>query len=379
MGRICCFCETWESGGIESFLHNVLLRLDLTETEVDLAAACIRESVFTAALREKGVRFVELSGRVRSPENGRRFRELLRQRQYDAVHFNLFQGLSLHYVRIAEEEGVPVRIAHSHNTALRRSVGRSLKLLLHRAGQRLYTASATELWACSEDAARFLFARDRLEADGYTFIPNGIETERFRFDGEVRRAVRRELGVGGAPVICSVGRLCGQKNQDFLLDVFAEVQRRRTDCFLLLVGEGDAEAALREKARRLGIAERVIFYGVTAHVERLLWAADVMAFPSLFEGLGIVAVEAQAAGLPVIASERVPREVYITPGAVRLALSAGAAVWAEQLLEAVPPHDRAASAARVRAAGFDVSDMAETVGRGYGIRQRVPVGPEDAI
>ena len=377
MRRICCFCETWESGGIESFLTNVLLHADLAETEVDIAAACIRDSVFTDALEEKGVRFRELTGRLRSPENFAVFRALLRERRYDAVHFNLFQGLSLYYVRIAAEEGVPVRIAHSHNTALRRSRGRSLKLLLHRGGRALFTDAATELWACSEDAARFLFAGGSLRTRGYTFIPNGIETQRFRFDPALRAAARGELNAGDALVIGSIGRLCSQKNQTFLLDVFAEVLKRRADSLLLLVGEGEQETALREKVRRLGVSDKVIFYGVTGCVERLLCAMDIFAFPSLFEGLGIVAVEAQATGLPVIASEHVPREVYVTGEAQPLALAAGAAVWAEQLLAAEPPEDRAAAADAVRAAGFDIADTTRKVERGYGMQRCLLRVPEE--
>lgn len=358
MRRICCFCESWESGGIESFLNNVLLRMNLANMEIDIVAASVKNSVFTAGLKEHGIRFVELSGKLRSFENFRLFRQLLREQNYDVVHFNLFQGLSLHYVWIAKEEGVPVRIAHSHNTALRKSAGRQIKLLLHKLGSELFTGAATDLWACSGAAAEFLFPPRELKRRDFRFIPNGIETERFHFQETVRERIRAELGLSDAFVIGNIGRLCYQKNQSFLLDVFSEVIRRRPNSRLLLIGEGVDRAALESKATKLGIRDNVIFYGVTDHVEHLLWAMDVFAFPSLFEGLGIVAVEAQASGLPVICSEHVPKEVKVTEHLRFAALDLSA--WTDAIL-AIPPSFGRGDPTPVKRAGFDIEDTVRLI------------------
>lgn len=365
MRRICCFCESWESGGIESFLHNILLRMDLTGIEVDIVAAQLKDSVFTQALRERGVRFQELSGSQRNlSENHRRFAALLRERRYDVVHLNIFQGMSLYYARLAKQAGVPVRIAHSHNTDLRQSLTRPLKLWLHRRYSQRCAADATALWACSERAARFLFPTELLARCGFTFIPNGIDTERFRFHAAVREDVRRELGLTDQFVIGNIGRLCQQKNQSFLLDVLAQAAKLRPGLRLLLIGEGGDLAALKEKAERLGVADRVLFYGTTKHPERLLWAMDVFAFPSLFEGLGIVAIEAQAAGLPVVCSEHVPPEAAVTPLVTRLPLAAGAAAWAGALLSKQKV-DRSNDVRQLRAAGFDIADVADLIKNEY--------------
>jgi glycosyltransferase involved in cell wall biosynthesis len=357
--KVCCFCERWESGGIESFLSNVIHRLDLERVQVDIAAACLAGSVFTEPLQRLGVRFFELSGRQRSlVENHRQFLALLRRERYHVVHLNLFQGLALAYAGTARRAGVPVRIAHSHNTGLRKSGTRPLKLLVHNMAKYIFAREATAFWACSREAAGFLFPKGALNRRGYRFIPNGIEVERFRFDPAVREQVRGELGVEGQFVIGHVGRLCDQKNQDFLLEVFAQVKRRRPESRLLLVGEGELLGRLKEKAGELGVAESVIFYGPASRVERLLWAMDVFAFPSRFEGLGIAAVEAQAAGTPVAASEFVPDEACAGPIFRRLSLDAGAYAWADALLGACRPADRASCADRVKEAGFDISGVA---------------------
>lgn len=361
--RVCCFCEKWESGGIESFLHNVFLYMDMDTVQVDIVAAELSESVFTQPLREHGIRFMELSGKQqRLWTNHHMFRELLRREKYDVVHLNIFHALSLYYAHLAKQEHVPIRVAHSHNTALRQSQTRVLKQLVHCMARELFTGSATDLWACSEVAANFLFSKKGLKNSGFRFIPNGIDTGRFRFDSAVRKSIRRELGVEDQFLIGNIGRLCYQKNQAFLLDLFATMFRLRPKCCLLLIGEGEAEAALRQKAERLGVANAVIFYGTSAHVERLLWAMDVFVFPSHFEGLGIAAIEAQAAGLPVVASENVPKEACVTDSFQTVPLGAGEKKWSQALLaRRSGAINREAGAAIVQEAGFDIRTVAERI------------------
>lgn len=386
--RVCVFCETWMSGGIESFLCNVLTRMDPSQIELDLVVSRIEVSVFTKALLECGARFFELSGdQRRVAENHRRFRELVQKQHYDVLYLNACHGLSMAFLRIAKHEGIPVRIAHSHNTALRKSLTRPLKLVIHNLSKRRYTKDATELWACSRIAAEFMFDRGVMKERGFKFIPNGIDVERFCFNQEVRETIRKELGLVGCFVIGNVGRLCYQKNQTFLLDVLAEVLKHCPDSRMLLVGEGEEKPTLTEKARKLGISDKVIFYGTVDCVERLLWAMDAFVFPSRFEGFGIAAVEAQAAGLPVICSDIVPVEAYVTTHIRSLPLAAGTVAWAKELLkvqrclhagadeidrsEAVGPSgdrdsinvgtDVLSSVDEVRAAGFDVGKISEEI------------------
>lgn len=361
MRKICIFCETWESGGIESFLHNVISRMDRSDLELHLVAARLSESVFTAPMEALGVRFIQLSGSPRRVlSNHRMFRRLLRREQYDLVHLNLFQGMSLYYARIAKEEGVPLRIAHSHNTALRKSLLRPLKLLLHRLYAARFAAEATDFWACSRPAAEFLFPAGLLKERGFRFIPNGIDTARFSLDPARRGELRRELNAEGRFLVGSVGRLCYQKNQTFSLEVFERLLSRRPDSMLLLVGDGPDLDALKRRADELGVAGRVIFYGTSRRVEELFWAMDAFLFPSRFEGLGIVAVEAQAAGLPTLCSEHVPAEAAVTPLFERLALTDGAEAWAKRLA-AIDPSGRRDTAAQVAESGFELRDVARSI------------------
>ena len=365
MRKICIFCETWESGGIESFLNNMIGRMDLSGLEIHLVAAKLSESVFTEPLRARGVRFLELSGSPRRVlRNHRMFRALLRREKYDLVHLNLFQGVSLDYARIAREEGVPVRIAHSHNTALRKSLLRPVELLLHRVFSALRAREATEFWACSRWAAEFLFPAKLLRARGFRFIPNGIDTARFALRTQERERTRKDLGVGGSFLVGNVGRLCFQKNQQFALEAFERLLSLRPDSMLLLVGDGDDRAALEREAAARGLEKRVIFYGTSKRVEELFRAMDAFVFPSRFEGLGIVAVEAQAAGLPTLCSEHVPDEAAVTPLFRRIPLTDGAEAWAKALAE-IDPARRRDTASLVREAGFELADVAALIEQTY--------------
>ena len=362
--RVCCFCEKWESGGIESFLHNVIMKMDLSCLEIDIVAAQICESVFTTSLKEKGVRFYELSGsQHKLLKNHKMFRRLLKERQYDVVHLNVFQGLSLYYAYLAKKAGVQRIIAHSHNSALRQSSTRCLKLVLHNAGKNLWAKNATEYWTCSKLAAEFMFTPSSLRK--YEFIPNGIDIEKFRFNDEVRKKIRKDLDIEDTFVVGNVGRLCYQKNQEHLLEVFARLQAQRPDSVLLLVGEGELKAELQQQVEKLGVADKVIFYGVTDKVEKLFWAMDIFAFPSRFEGLGIVVVEAQAAGLPAVCSDNVPDEAVVTDLVQRVKLSAGADNWVESILNCQVNLDRLVVNEQVKKSGFAVEDVSRRIEKAY--------------
>ena len=181
----------------------------------------------------------------------------------------------------------------------------------------------------------------------------------------MRAKVRKDLGIENKLVIGNVGRLCYQKNQEYLLEVFAKLQSQRSASVLLLIGEGELKAELQQKTEQLGVADKVIFYGVTDKVQELLWAMDEFAFPSRFEGLGIVVVEAQAAGLPVICSDNVPDEAVVTDLVQKVKLSSGVDSWTESILNCQANSDRLAANEQVQKSGFAVADVAKRIERVY--------------
>lgn len=367
MGRkICILCERWESGGIESFLCNVLLRIDMTDLNVDIVAAEIKESIFTQKLKDKGINFIELSGNCYNIfKNYALFKRLLKEERYSVVHLNAFQGMSLYYIHLAKFHGVPCRIIHSHNSALRQSKLRWIKTVVHNIYSLLFAQDGTDFWSCSQRAARFLFPEELLRRMNYVLIPNGIDTDRFQFYFEIRERTRKKLHLSDKFVIGNVGRLCEQKNQKFLLEVFSRVLIDRPNSVLLFVGEGVDCNQLKELAEQLNIAKSVIFYGNSDKVEELLCAMDVFAMPSFFEGLPLVVVEAQASGLPILYNEDLAREAALTDTFYFLPLSIKD--WTRVLLtlENNSNNEREHAAKIVKLKGYDIRNTVNTIAKFY--------------
>jgi glycosyltransferase involved in cell wall biosynthesis len=226
-----------------------------------------------------------------------------------------------------------MRIAHCHSTSDGKGSGPS-RSLYHALMKHWIRKHATHGLAASRDAAVSLFGPNWQSDSRFRVVHCGIDLERFRQD-VCHQAVRQELGIPlNAPVVGHVGSFRPPKNHAFLLQIAAEVLKMRPDVRFLLVGDGPLRPKMEATARDLGIEKNVIFTGIRADVPRLmLGAMDLFVFPSLWEGLGIVLVEAQAAGLRCVCSDVVPPEAAVVPDVVRyVRLSAGAGEWAAVVL-----------------------------------------------
>lgn len=268
--------------------------------------------------------------------------------EYRIVHCHL-DCMSAIPLSVAKNCGVPVRIAHSHNANQDRNWKYPLKLLF----MKQIPNTATHFFACSKDAGSWMFPGQDI-----TVVNNGIETEKFRFDAEVRDAVRAELGIHDELVLGHTGRFMPQKNHDFLMDVFAHVHKQRPDSLLLLIGEGPLEDQVRRKADALGLSESVRFLGVRSDVNRFLQAMDIFLMPSLYEGLSLASVEAQTCGLPCFFSDSVPTDCKITDNVHFLPLTMSAKDWAERILS-TDIHNRRSGHEAVCSAGFDIQTTAD--------------------
>lgn len=263
------------------------------------------------------------------------FRQLRRffreHKEYRIVHAHL-DALSGFVLNAAKGGGVPVRIAHCHSTDYASGGAKKIFKTLSRAWLRK-DGLCTEFFACSADAGVFLFGEDIARRNNFQVIKNAIDTEKLKFDIAVRQKIRAGLGINDEEfVLGHIGRIDFPKNHEFLIEIFYEVLKSEPDSRLLLVGDGSLRQDVENKAKKLNISGKVIFAGVLANVNELLSAMDVFLLPSLFEGLSIATVEAQAAGLPAIVSSTVPQETALTDLVTYLSLSGGAALWAEKVL-----------------------------------------------
>lgn len=335
-------------GGLETMLMNYYRSIDRTKVQFDFLTHRDFEADYDAEILALGGRIYHLPplnpfSRGYLAALDRFFAE---HREYRIVHCHL-DCMSAIPLKAAKKHGVPVRIAHAHNSNQAKDKKYLLKLLY----KRMIPGAATNLFACSVEAGRWMFKRD-----DFHVLNNAIDAGQYAFDPEVRRACRRELGISeGALVIGHVGRFDPQKNHSFLLDVFSKIPGEPR---LLLVGDGILRPAAEQQAEALGIRDRIIFAGVRSDVAKLLQAMDVFLFPSLFEGLPVSIIEAQAAGLPCLISDKVPIECKKTELVTQLPLDASPEAWSEAVLTAAGT-PRANTLAQIRDSGFDIQANAE--------------------
>ena len=266
---------------------------------------------------------------------------------------------------LAKRAGVPVRISHCHNTQFLTT--NPLRTLLHRRTANRIPAVATQLFACSEEAGRFLYGDALYDAGRVRVVPNAIEPRKFRFDAQSRAAVRAELRLPEDwLVIGHIGRFDYQKNQEFLLPLLQRAHMDNGKTALVLVGDGGARAELERQADALGLGDSVRFAGFRQDIPGMLSAFDLFVLPSRFEGLGIVLVEAQASGLPCIASAEVPMATRVTD--CRYVPLSDTEGWTRAVLatEKRPDAARAVDLAAFAAAGYDIDVEAQKLQALYG-------------
>ncbi|NMM97696.1 glycosyltransferase [Bifidobacterium olomucense] len=360
--RVLVLDTVMDRGGAETMTMNYLRHMDRSKVVYDVLV----NRPWRGAYEDE---FEELGGRVwrmcpMYPQSfaryKREFRAFLKQHpEYRIIHSNL-EERSYFPLRIAAEEGIPVRIAHAHN----RPRGVDAKLVFREYFRlRLRLGKyATHQFACGREAGEWLFGRARRSQ--MTLLHNAIDTAQYRYDPDIAAQVRRELGVEDSEmlVVGHVGRFFPQKNHTFLLDVFEAVHRMHPNSVLWLIGGGEQDDRLkhemRRKAERLGIADAVRFLGVRSDVPRLMQGMDVFVLPSLYEGLPVTMIEAQTAGLPCVISSAVPAECDVTGRVRSLALCEPADRWAQVILDQAGSNKgtswRIEGASLVTRAGYDI-------------------------
>lgn len=311
-------------GGVEAVVMNYYRHVDRAMVQFDFLVDADSTLVPREEIESLGGRIFVIPPYQRQLAYQRELEALFREQRWPIVHSHV-NALSVFPLRAAKRAGVPVRIAHSHSTANPDERAKTAVKDVLRTQANRYP---TERFACGEYAGEWLFGRG---AD-FTVMPNAIDLGKFAFSSEKRAALRTELGIDGNTfVVLHMGRFVEQKNHRFLLDIFAELLGQRPGSVLLLAGDGPLRPEIERRASELGIADHVRFLGQCPDADALYCAADAFCLPSLYEGLPVVAVEAQASGLPLLMSTDVSDEAAITSRARRLTLGVGAGAWAEEL------------------------------------------------
>lgn len=330
MYRVLVFGMTENPGGVESFLLNYYRHMDRDKIQLDFLCNSYAQVAYEEELLKTGGRCFHITARSK---NYKKYKQELNAlfkahaSEWNAIWVNVCSLANIDYLKKAREYGIPRRIVHSHNS---QNMDTMLRGLLHQWNKRKIGRIATDFWACSDDAARWFYAGETLQKA--VVIHNAIDTERLRFDEEKREALRKEHGWQNKYVVGNVGRLHFQKNQEFAVEVFARYHQKHAESVLVLVGQGEDEPKLKSRVKELGLTDHVFFAGVQRDMQAWVSSFDLFLFPSKFEGLSIAALEAQANGIPVLASEKViPEEVKMNENFCFFALDVGADAWADRM------------------------------------------------
>ncbi|MDD3141612.1 MAG: glycosyltransferase [Lachnospiraceae bacterium] len=352
--KILFYALTQSQGGIENFIYTYYSYM--SDLEMDFIGIG-QNVVYEKQLKERGVKIFHLGDKHSDRKSYyREMEQILKQGDYDTLWFNDNNLCDVQLLKYAGKHHISRIICHSHGASLTAGL---LHKIRHYMNRSIVFRYATDYWACSEEAAKWAFGK-KWKKIGARIIINAIEVTKYQPDNSIRQQIRTLYKLEDKYVIGHVGRFCKEKNHKFLLDAFKEFHMLCENSILLLVGNGELEKKIKEYAKELKLGESVLFLGQRSDVCEILQSIDLFLVPSLCEGLCIAAVEAQAAGVPCIVSDAVPKEVKLTEQIQYLRLADGPKAWAESMQEC-RSWDRQAMYQMILDGPYNVENAAETL------------------
>ena len=297
------------NGGVEAVIMNYYRNIDKRKIQFDFVVHNDADENYIKEILSMGAKVYKVT-----PYNQNVFKfmyeiyHIIKSNQYQIVHSNM-NALSGFALLPAYLAGAKIRILHNHTTDSKEEKLRSLIKRVLRPFAKLF---ANQYWACSKLAAEWMYGKNTVTNGKVTIINNAIDLEKFKFNKEKREKLRKKLGIENCFVIGHVGRFVKTKNHEFLIEIFNEVLKQKSNAKLLLIGDGNLKSLIEAKVQNLGIEKAVIFLGVRNDVADLYNVMDVFVFPSLYEGLGMAVIEAQVNSLPTIVSIAIPAEAKIS-------------------------------------------------------------------
>lgn len=346
--RIAQMMTDMNYGGVEMVVMNYYRNIDKSKVQFDFFALEGSTIPQREEIESLGGRVFVVPKYTHLPKYEKEIQRLFRENNYQIVHCHM-NTLGVFAMYGAKSAGVPVRILHNHSTAGKGETKKNIMKYILRPFAKMFP---TELCACSRLAGDWIYGK----GTSYRVFNNAIDLDKYRYDEKKRKELRAELGLKGKKVIGHIGRFCYQKNHNLLVDIFNEVLKIEKDAVLLLIGEGELENEIKEKVKKLGIEQSVLFLGRKADAYRYYQAMDLFLLPSRYEGLPVVGVEAQACGLPCVFSDCVTDEAKLLESTVYV--SGGIEEYVKAVEKGLKT-ERKDTCIEMRKAGFDIKNEAE--------------------
>ena len=317
-------------GGVESVIMNYYRHIDKSKVQFDFICDSDSTNIPYEEIESLGGRVILCPPYQKLFQYIKFLTKLFKDNDYKIVHSNI-NTLSVFPLFAAKKAGVPVRIAHSHSTSNKKEWKKNIVKNILRPFSKRY---ATVYFACSELAGRYMFGDKSFNESKVTIINNAIDLDEFKYDKKLRNKKRKELNIDeDTLVIGHIGRFVDQKNHEFLVDIFNDVHKKNKKAILLLIGQGPKEELIKQKVKELKLTKSVKFLGQRSDVKELYQTMDVFLLPSLYEGLPVVGVEAQASGLLCILSSAMTKETKVLDSTRFIDLEVSPKEWAKILLE----------------------------------------------
>lgn len=245
--------------------------------------------------------------------------------EYSAIWVNVCSLANIDYLKYAKRYGIEKRIIHCHNSS---NMDSFIRGLVHKWNKLFLKMYATDFWSCAKDSSEWFYSNKIINGPNYHIIKNAIDCKKYLFDKEISNKYKKSLNLEGKIVLGNIGRLHFQKNQMFLIDVFYELYKLNNKFNLIIVGDGEDKDKIIEKIHSLNLDDSIKLLGIRNDVNNIFQAMDAFIFPSLFEGLPLVLLEAQANGLPIFASDSITENIKISDNFKFISLNYTAVEWA---------------------------------------------------
>ena len=347
-------------GGLEATVLNYYRHIDRSVVQYDFLVDD-DSTLIPKEIEQLGGRVILIPPYQHQVEYQKKLYQVLKENNYPLVYSHM-NTLSVFPLFAAWRAKVPIRVAHNHSTA---GKGEWIKNIMKYSLRPFAKVFPTTLCACTNFAGEWLFGKKAMSDGKVTIWQNAVEIDKFLFNPEKRNAVRKKYSIEDRFVVAHVGRFIHQKNHEFIIDIFNEVYKKNNKAVLMLVGSGDLMPMIKEKVHNLGLDSVVLFLGNRSDIADIYQAMDIFVMPSFYEGLGMVAVEAQIAGMPVICADTVPEEARICDNFEYLSLNDSAAVWAQEVLNNAENTERRNMKQAAVEAGYDIDTAAKKMTEWY--------------
>lgn len=349
--RIAHIIGKWVGGGVEAVVMNYYRHIDKTKIQFDFICDDDSTNIPYKEIESLGGNVILIPPYQKVFTYHKELKRILKEGNYKIVHSHI-NTLSVFSLFAAKCAKVPVRIAHSHSTTNKKEKKKNLMKQFLRPFSKIF---ANNYMCCSELAGRWLFGNREYEKGNVYLLNNAIDIDKFKYDKKIRKQVRNQLNIADDTlVIGHIGRFVEQKNHIFLIDIFNEICKQEKDCILLLAGQGPLQNEIKDKVNKLELNDKVIFLGQRSDANRLYQAFDIFILPSLYEGLPVVGVEAQAAGLLCFLSDDMTKETKVLDITNFISLSSSIEYWRDAILNSYDLFTRKITNKEMTLNGFNI-------------------------